>query len=157
MIGETASGRYTSDTGIPGIFSALILIPSSLVLYPGKMAAKELFANHEYNAAEQAFLLLAADDQGHELDFCAVQLSNAAQCAISLREYGRAADHAHAGIKIHPYNPKAHYRLATALSKLPFPKQPVDAARRSCDIALANAGAQALISTSANSRPRSNR
>eukprot|EP00178_Gracilaria_changii_P006825 TRINITY_DN2219_c0_g1_i1.p1 TRINITY_DN2219_c0_g1~~TRINITY_DN2219_c0_g1_i1.p1 ORF type:complete len:1165 (-),score=212.92 TRINITY_DN2219_c0_g1_i1:1108-4602(-) len=108
------------------------------------VTAKDLFAQGEYRAAEKAFLTAAAKN-AHDPVERSLQLSNAAQCVLNISEYERAAQHAREAVGLDACNKKAHYRLASAYAAMPLPQQTIDAARRCCDIAMANARAFALI------------
>lgn len=104
--------------------------------------AKELFASGDFSAAESKFLQAAsASTDPTEI---ALQLSNAAQCALKLCQFKQAAEYASRAIRANAHNTKAHFRLATALASSPFPPHILDVARRCCDIAMANACAAAL-------------
>ncbi|CAN8069861.1 unnamed protein product [Agarophyton chilense] len=105
--------------------------------------AKDLFGQGKYGAAEKAFLTAAKNAQS-SVDQ-SLQLSNASQCVLKISQYERAAQHALEAIILNPRNAKAHYRLASAYAAMPLPQQAIDAARRRCDIAMANARAFALI------------
>lgn len=104
--------------------------------------AKALFDSGNYSAAESAFLANAtAATDATEI---ALQLSNAAQCALKLEQYSRAVNHARRAIKNDAHNTKAHFRLATALSSVALSQNIIDVAHHCCEIAIANTCVVAL-------------
>eukprot|EP00177_Eucheuma_denticulatum_P006331 GFKZ01011541.1.p1 GENE.GFKZ01011541.1~~GFKZ01011541.1.p1 ORF type:complete len:1173 (+),score=108.32 GFKZ01011541.1:56-3520(+) len=113
--------------------------------------AKELFGAGQFQAAENSFLTLAKNSAS-PFDR-SLQLSNASQCAINLSMYDRALRHAQEGIKMNPRNFKAHYRIAVSYAALPLPQNTLDAAKRCCDIAIANARAFALFKATNPDKP----